>query len=129
MMREMATDHCPLAERLLTGVRVAHAALVEYTGAGEATRRGLSGLYEALAAGLAGLSEEQILATPSPEEWSMAEVLEHVGEHDRRYGEFERLGVDHYVEHGLEHALQLWRLRPQSAPTAAQPADASANGA
>jgi hypothetical protein len=38
-------------------------------------------------------------------------VAEHVAEHDRKYMELERHGVGHYVEHGLEHALQLWRLR------------------
>lgn len=41
----------------------------------------------------------------------MAEVVEHVAEHDRAYLELERLGAEHYVEHGLEHALQLWKLR------------------
>ena len=41
----------------------------------------------------------------------MAEVAEHVAEHDRKYMELDRHGLGHYVEHGLEHALQLWRLR------------------
>ena len=108
----MGTDHCDMAARLLGGVRGAHAALVAYANAPDPARRSLAALYEVLAAGLAGLSEEQVLAAPSPDEWSMAEVLEHVAEHDRHYEEYRRLGLDHYVEHGLEHALQLWRLRP-----------------
>ena len=117
----MAADHGSLAERLLRDVRQSHAALVAHTDAGEAARQGLHAVAQALAAGLSGLSEEQILATPSAEEWSMAEVMEHVAEHDRKYVEFERLGIDHYVEHGLEHAVQLWRLRAAPAQTGDTP--------
>lgn len=107
-----ANGHSPLATQLLGEVRQAHADLVARTTAAEPARRGLCALVEALSAGLADLTEDDILATPSPEEWSMAEVMEHIADHDRKYAELERLGLDHYVEHGLEHALQLWRLRP-----------------
>jgi hypothetical protein len=108
-------EHGPISLRLLAEVRESHETLIEYTGAGEVARLGLHALYEALSAGLADMSEEQLLATPSPDEWSMAEVLDHVAEHDRKYEEFHRLGLEHYIEHGLEHALQLWRLRTQAA--------------
>ena len=106
-------DHDPMAQRLLAAVRAAQESLIAYTGAGEATCAGLRAVYDAIAAGLADIPEHRLLAAPSPGEWSIAEVLDHVAEHDRKYEEFRRLGVDHYVEHGLEHALQLWRLRLQ----------------
>jgi hypothetical protein len=101
----------PLASRLLDAVLSAQAALVERTTAPEAIREGLQAVYRAIAAGLSDLDDEQLLATPVAEEWSMAEVVEHVHEHDRKYHEIAQLGVDHYVEHGLEHSLQLWNLR------------------
>jgi hypothetical protein len=112
MVGGMTTSYGPMAERLLARIEASHAALIAYTGADDKVCDALRGLHAVLAAGLGGLSEDQILATPSPDEWSMAEVLDHVAEHDTKYEEFRRLGVDHYVEHGLEHALQLWRLRP-----------------
>ena len=107
----MTTECCPLALRLLDAVRDAQAALIAHADAGDAAQAGLCGLCATFASGLDGLSEEQILHTPSPDEWSIAEVLEHVAEHDGKFEELERLGFDHYIEHGLEHALQLWRLR------------------
>lgn len=107
----MAVDYCATAERLLARVHEAHAALMLRTGADDVTRRGLRALYDALAAGLVELTDAQVLAQPSLNEWSMAEVLDHVAEHDGNYAELARLGIHHYVEHGLEHALQLWRLR------------------
>jgi hypothetical protein len=109
-------DLCPLARRQLDAVRASHEALVAHTEADEPVRAGLRAVLDALTAGLAGLTEDQLLATPTPDEWSMAEVLDHVAEHDGKYDEFRRLGADHYVEHGLEHALQLWRLRTQQDP-------------
>ncbi len=107
----MVTETSPLAGRLLTAISGAHAALLAHTSAPEAVRSGLAAVYDALAAGVVGLNDDDLLATPSPDEWSMAEILDHVGEHDRVYDEARRLGVEHYVEHAIEHALQLWRLR------------------
>lgn len=112
----MATEYCLTAERLLAGIRASHEALLAHTAASAAERQALAALYQAFAAGVMGLSEEELLAAPAPEEWSMAEVLEHVAEHDRKFDEYHRLGLGHYVEHGLEHALQLWRLRPSTPP-------------
>src|SRR5439155_720919 len=104
-------EHSPVARRILTDVQAAHDALIVYTKAPETVCAAIRGIYSALAAGLDGLSDDQIVAAPSPDEWSMAEVLDHVAEHDRKYDEYRRLGLEHYVEHSLEHALQLWRLR------------------
>lgn len=102
-----------MARVKLDAVRAAQEALVAHTDADGSVRLGLHAVLDALTAGLEGMTEEQMLATPSPEEWSMAEVVDHVAEHDGKYEEYRRLGVDHYIEHGLEHALQLWRLRIQ----------------
>jgi hypothetical protein len=101
----------PRAERLLRDVEEAHLALIEWASADESVRRGLRAVHEAFLAGMADATEEQLIQAPAAEEWSMAEVAEHVAEHDRKYLELERHGTGHYVEHGLEHALQLWRLR------------------
>jgi hypothetical protein len=100
-----------LAISLLDGVTAAHQALIAETSAAAPIVQGLQAIRAALAAGLDGLTEAQINATPSADEWSIAEVLEHMAEHDRAYREVARHGVEHYVEHGLEHALQLWKLR------------------
>ena len=99
------------AQRLLAEIERSHGSLIEESNADDVASSAFRSIHEALTAGMAGLSDEQVIATPSAEEWSMAEVAEHVAEHDRTYIELERYGVGHYVEHGLEHALQLWRLR------------------
>ena len=104
----------PMASRLLADVERAHRALIEQTQAGEAQRHGFRAIYEAISAALADLQEPDLTRSPSPEEWSMAEVVEHVAEHDRKYMELKGQGLDHYVEHGLEHASQLWRMRAGS---------------
>ena len=114
----MSEDRCPLADQLLSEIRDAHTELVRHAGAADGARRALDAIRDVLAFGVDGLDEAAVLATPTPEEWSIAEVLEHVAEHDRKYDEFRRLGLDHYIEHGLEHALQLWRLRPLAEPGA-----------
>lgn len=101
----------PRAQRLLGDMEQAHLALIEWSKAGDAARHGFRAIYEAFSAGMAEVTEEQLIEAPSAEEWSMAEVAEHVAEHDRKYMELERHGIGHYVEHGLEHAQQLWQLR------------------
>ena len=101
----------PRAERLLKDIEQSHIALIDWAKADDAARHGFRAVYEAFVAGMAELSEDQLILAPAAEEWSMAEVAEHVAEHDRKYMELDRHGVGHYVEHGLEHALQLWRLR------------------
>ena len=101
----------PRAQRLLADVEQAHIALIEWAKADDSARHGFRAVYEAFVAGMAEVSEGQLIAAPTAEEWSMAEVAEHVAEHDRKYMELDRHGLGHYVEHGLEYALQLWRLR------------------
>lgn len=101
----------PRATRLLGDVEQAHHALIVWSKADEAARHGFRSVYEAFLAGMAELNEDQLIEAPDPESWSIAEVVEHVAEHDRKYMELEHHGVSHYVEHGLEHAFQLWKLR------------------
>ena len=101
----------PRAERLLKDIEQSHLALIDWSKADDTARHGFRSIYEAFVAGMAELNEDQLIQAPTAEEWSMAEVAEHVAEHDRKYIELDRHGVGHYVEHGLEHALQLWRLR------------------
>jgi hypothetical protein len=107
-------DLSQTARRLLRDLEASHQALVEHTGAGEAERRGFRAIFDAIEAGLSGVDESDLQRSPSPEEWSMAEVVEHVAEHDRKYVELVGQGLRHYLEHGLEHAIQLWHLRPPS---------------
>ncbi|HLZ69827.1 MAG TPA: hypothetical protein VKV26_07950 [Dehalococcoidia bacterium] len=101
----------PMAARLLAEVEAAQQALIQRQPVDESVRRAMQAVSEAIAAALGEITDEHLLASPSPEEWSMAEVVEHVAEHDRAYTELQRLGIEHYVEHGLDHALQLWKLR------------------
>ncbi|HTE84951.1 MAG TPA: hypothetical protein VK821_09470 [Dehalococcoidia bacterium] len=98
----------------MVDLEASHQALIDRTGAGEPERSGFRAIYDAIAAGLGGVSEAELQRAPSPEEWSMAEVVEHVAEHDRKYIELAGQGLRHYLEHGLEHAIQLWHLRPRS---------------
>jgi hypothetical protein len=100
-----------MASRLLADVEASHKALLEHANAEQPIRHGFRAVYEALSAALAEVSDDQLVASPAADEWSMAEVVEHVAEHDRKYLELERRDISHYVEHGLEHALQLWGLR------------------
>ncbi len=109
-------QHTPMASRLLADVEAAQRALIEQGQADEPARHGMDAIRQAIAAALGDLTDERLIASPSPEEWSMAEVVEHLAEHDRAYIELQRLGVEHYVEHGLEHALQLWKLRVEQRP-------------
>ncbi len=104
-------EPAPLANRLLEQMRLAHAELAAHTDASAPVRDALRAIGLAIAAALDGLTDNQVLMAPDPEEWSMAEVVEHVHEHDRKYEEAAQHGAEHYVEHGLEHALQLWKLR------------------
>jgi hypothetical protein len=101
----------PRAKRLLDDIEQSHRALIDWATADDRVRRGFRAVYEAFEAGMVDISEDQLIEAPSAEEWSMAEMVEHVAEHDRKYLELDRHGVNHYVEHGLEHALQLWQLR------------------
>ena len=113
----------PRAQRLLADIEASHLALIDCAKADEPARHGFRAIYEAMQAGMAEVSEDDLIQAPTAEEWSMAEVAEHVAEHDRKYMELERHGIAHYVEHGLEHALQLWRLRATFAKSGADARD------
>jgi hypothetical protein len=113
----------PLSDRLLADLEASHQALIDRTGAGAAEQRGFAAIYAAIESALLDVSEPDLTRAPSPEEWSMAEVVEHVAEHDRKYVELLGQGLKHYLEHGLEHAMQLWRLRPQESLDQREPLD------
>lgn len=100
----------PEAHRLLEDIRHAHDQLIAHFGAGEPERRGLRAVYEALEAALSDMDEQQ-LDTPIDGGWSAARVLVHLAEHDQGIEEAARRGVIHMIEHGLEHARNLWLAR------------------
>jgi hypothetical protein len=107
----------PEAQRLLEDVRRAHEQLIGHFHVGEAHRRAFRAVYEALESALGDLDDAQLIQ-PLGGGWSPAEVLVHVAEHDRRFEEATRRGVEHMVEHGLEHARALWLARlPSGTPT------------
>jgi hypothetical protein len=101
----------PMASRLLADMEASHKALLGESNADLPVRHGFRAVYEAVSAALSGIDDDDLVAAPSVDEWSMAEVVEHLAEHDRKYMELAQLGIEHYVEHGLEHASQLWKLR------------------
>jgi len=100
----------PEAQRLLEEVREAHEGLIAHFGAGEAHRRGFRAVYEGLESALGDVDEAHLVA-PVGDGWSPAEVLRHVAEHDHGIEEAERGGIEHMIEHGLEHARTLWLAR------------------
>jgi hypothetical protein len=100
----------PEAQRLLEDVRRSHEDLLARFHAGEAQRRGFRAVYEALESALGDVDEVHLTAAVDGER-SPAEVLVHIAEHDRRIEETERRGIEHMIEHGLEHARALWLAR------------------
>jgi hypothetical protein len=114
-------DSTSTGARLLLELESAHRALSERAAAGVSERLALSAIYMAVESALAGITELQLGRSPSAEEWSMAEVVEHLAEHDRKYVELAGQGLHHYVEHGLEHAMQLWRMRSELMERQEQP--------
>jgi hypothetical protein len=104
----------PEAQRLLADVEQAHQGLIRDFAAPEDVRRGLLAVRDALAAAVSGVSERDLVTTRG-DQWSMAQVLVHVARHDHQYEEAHRRGLIHFVEHGLEHARQLWLLRDTAA--------------
>jgi hypothetical protein len=100
----------PEAQRLLEDVRRAHEQLIEHFAASDAHRRALRAVYEALESALGDVDEQRLIASIDGG-WSPAEVLVHVAEHDQQIEEASRRGVEHMIEHGLEHARSLWLAR------------------
>jgi hypothetical protein len=108
----------PEAKRLLDDVRLAHERLLEHFQAVDAQRRAFRAVYEALESALGDLDDE-LLVRSVDGEWSPAEVLVHLAEHDHGVEEADRRGIEHMIEHGLEHARGLWLLRSPERPAVA----------
>ena len=111
----------PEAKRLLDDVRRAHERLMTHFHADDAHRRAFRAVYEALESALGDLDDDQLVRSPDGE-WSPAEVLVHLAEHDQGLEEASRRGIEHMIEHGLDHARGLWLLRsPERAAIATDP--------
>lgn len=100
----------PEAKRLLDDVRRAHEELIAHFRVDDAHRRAFRAVYEALESALGDLDDDQLLRSVNGE-WSPAEVMVHLTEHDQQLEEAARRGVEHMIEHGLDHARGLWLLR------------------
>ncbi len=106
----------PEAQRLLEDVRSAHEQLIQHFKADEAHRRAFRAIYEALESAL-GDVEDARLPQPIDGGWSLAQILVHLAEHDHGIEEATRRGIEHMIEHGLEHARSLWIARmPAASP-------------
>ena len=100
----------PEAKRLLDDVQRAHDRLIAHFRVNDAHRRAFRAVYEALESALGDLDDDRLMRS-SGGEWSPAEVMVHLAEHDQRLEEAARRGLEHMIEHGLEHARGLWLLR------------------
>jgi hypothetical protein len=106
----------PESQRLLGDVRNAHEQLIAHVGAGEPHRRAFRAIYEALESALGDVDDEHLNAAIDGG-WSPARILVHLAEHDQGMEEAKRRGVEHMIEHGMEHARSLWLARmPVAAP-------------
>ncbi len=100
----------PEAQRLLDDIRRSQERLIAHFNAGEAYRRGFRAVYEAFESALGDIDEQRLVSSIDGG-WSPAEVLVHVAEHDQQIEEATRRGIEHMIEHGLEHARSLWLTR------------------
>jgi len=100
----------PEAQRLLEDIRRAHEQLMAHFGADEAHRRAFRAVYEALESAVGDVDEAHLQA-PIDGGWSPARILVHLAEHDQGIEEASRRGIEHMIEHGLEHARSLWQAR------------------
>lgn len=107
----------PEAQRLLEDLRRAHDQLITHFHCDEAHRRAFRAIYEALESALGDVDEARLQA-PIDGGWSPARVLVHVATHDQQIEEATRQGVEHMIEHGLEHARDLWLARVRAATEA-----------
>jgi hypothetical protein len=105
----------PEAQRLLDDIRLAHQQLIEHFEADEPHRRAFRAIYEALESALGDLDDERLQASVDGQ-WSPARVLQHLAVHDHQIEEASRRGIEHMIEHGLEHARSLWlaRMTPEA---------------
>ena len=100
----------PEAKRLLEDLHDAHEQLMAHFGADEAHRRAFRAIYEALESALGDVDDVQLDAQINGG-WSRAQILVHLAEHDHGIEEATRRGIEHMIEHGLEHARSLWLAR------------------
>jgi hypothetical protein len=100
----------PEAQRLLEDIRRAHEQLMAHFRTNEAHRRAFRAVYQALESAVGDVDGVH-LQTPIEGGWSPARILVHLAEHDQGIEEATRRGVEHMIEHGLEHARDLWRAR------------------
>jgi hypothetical protein len=113
----------PEAQRLLADVHHAHDQLIAHFHADEAHKRAFRAIYEALESALGDMDDAHLQAAIDGG-WSPARVLVHLATHDQQIEEASRRGVEHMIEHGLEHARGLWVARaPHVAASAAEPPD------
>jgi hypothetical protein len=101
----------PEAARLLHDVEHAHRQLIEHFAADEAHKRGFRAVYEALESAIGDMDEDHIEAAAPDGGWSPARILLHIATHDQQIEEATRRGLEHMIEHGLEHARSLWNAR------------------
>ncbi len=100
----------PEAQRLLADVQRSHEQLIAHFSADESHRRALRAVYEALESAIGDMDEAQFGASVDGQ-WPPARVLVHVAEHDQQIEEATRRGIEHMIEHGLDHARDLWLTR------------------
>ncbi len=100
----------PETQRLLDDVRRAHEQLIAHFNADEAHRRAFRAVYGALESALGDIDNAHIHAAIE-DGWSPARILVHLAEHDHGIEEASRRGIEHMIEHGLEHARSLWLAR------------------
>lgn len=100
----------PEAKRLLDDVRHAHERLIAHFTADDAHRRAFRAIYEALESALGDIDDTRLHASIDGG-WSRARILVHLAEHDQGIEEAARRGIEHMIEHGLEHARSLWVAR------------------
>ena len=106
----------PEAKRLLDDIYTAHEQLIAHFGADDAHRRAFRAIYEALESALGDIEDARMDASIDGG-WSRAQVLVHLAEHDHGIEEATRRGIEHMIEHGLEHARGLWLARlPAATP-------------
>jgi hypothetical protein len=108
----------PEAKRLLDDIQASHQRLIAHFDASDAERRAFRAIYEAFESALGDIDDGHLVA-PVDGGWSPAEVLVHVAEHDQKIEEASRRGIEHMIEHGLEHARSLWLARMPSEQRAA----------
>ena len=101
----------PEAQRLLDDVRNSHEQLIAHFKAGDAQRRAFRAVYEALESSLGDVDDAALQEPLEKDGWSRGQILVHLAEHDRKIEEATRRGVEHMIEHGLDHARGLWIAR------------------